>query len=117
MSTEGTLARHLAAFAQGPDAIMRDYTEGSVLITPDGVLRGVAGIRPFFERFLADSPPELLAAMSIMQQEMHGEIAYITWKAEPFIPLATDTFLIRDDKIVTQTFAAFIPAPAASQAG
>ena len=117
MSTEATLARHLDAFTQGPDAIMRDYTDDSLLISPDSSLRGLAEIRPFFERFLADSPPELLAAMTIVRREVQGEIAYIVWKAEPFIPLATDTFLIRDDKIVTQTFAAFMPAPAASQAG
>jgi hypothetical protein len=71
-------------------------------------------VRSFFERFLADSPPELLAAFQIVRQEIQGEIAYLVWKAEPFIPLATDTFLIRDDKIVTQTFVAFAPAPAAS---
>jgi hypothetical protein len=114
MSTEATLARHLNALAEGPDAIMRDYTDSSVLITPEGALRGIAEIRPFFERFLVDSPPELLAAMALVRQEVQGEIAYIVWKAEPFIPLATDTFLIRDGKIVTQTFAAFMPAPAAS---
>jgi len=117
MSTEATLARHLDAFTQGPDAIMRDYTDDSVLISPDGALRGLAAIRPFFERFLADSPPELLAAMTIVRQEIQGEIAYIVWKAGPFIPLATDTFLIRGDKIVTQTFAAFMPTPVAPQAG
>jgi len=114
MSTEATLARHLNAIAQGPDAIMRDFTDDSVLITPDGALRGLAEVRSFFERFLAESPPELLAAFQLVRREIQGEIAYIVWKADPFIPLATDTFLIRDDKIVTQTFAAFIPAPAAS---
>lgn len=114
MSTEATIARHLDAFTKGPDAIMRDYTNDSVLITPDGVLRGLVEIRPFFERFLADSPPELLAAVTMVRQEYQNEIAYILWKAEPFIPLATDTFLIRDGKIITQTFAAFTAAPAAS---
>jgi hypothetical protein len=114
MSTEATLARHLDALTHGPDAIMRDYMNDSVLISPDGVLRGVAEIRSFFERFLADSPPELLAALTLLRQEFQGDIAYVVWKAEPFIPLATDTFLIRDDKIVTQTFALFTPATAAS---
>jgi hypothetical protein len=114
VSTEATLAHHLHALTQGPDAIMRDYSEDSVLMSPDGVLRGLAEIRPFFERFLADSPPELLAAMTLVRQEVQGEIAYIVWKAEPFIPLATDTFLIRDTRILTQTFAVFVPASAAS---
>src|SRR5215831_11336295 len=114
MSTEATLTRHLHAFAHGPDTIMHDYTDDSVLISPDGVLRGLAEIRFFFERFLADSPPGLVAALTIVRQEVQGEIAYILWKAEPFIPLATDTFVIRNDKIVTQTFAPLMPATSAS---
>ena len=27
------------------------------------------------------------------------------WKAEPYIPAAADTFVIRNDKILTQTYA------------
>ena len=112
MSTQDTLTRHLHAFTQGVDAIMRDYTESSVVFTPQGPLTELGSIRAFFTGFLADSPPELLAAMTLVRQDVVGEIAYILWKAEPFIPLATDTFVIRDGKILVQTFAAFMPAPA-----
>lgn len=113
MSTQDTLARHLQAFTGGVDALMRDYTESSVLFTPQGPLTGLESIRAFFARFLADSPPELLAAMTLVRQDVAGEVAYILWKAEPFIPLATDTFVIRDGRILVQSFAAFTPAPAA----
>lgn len=113
MSTQDTLARHLHAFTKGIEAIMRDYTESSVLFTPQGPLTGLESIRAFFAGFLADSPPELLAAMTLVRQDIAGDIAYILWKAEPFIPLATDTFVIRDGKILVQTFAAFMPTPAA----
>jgi hypothetical protein len=41
--------------------------------------------------------------MTLTHQEVTGEIAYIIWTAEPFIPFASDTFLIRDDSIVVQT--------------
>jgi hypothetical protein len=116
MSTQATLARHLDAFTKGVDAIMRDYTESSVLFTPQGQLTGLESIRAFFAGFLADSPPELLAAMTLVHQDFAGEIAYILWKAEPFIPLATDTFVIRDGKILVQTFAAFAPAAVAEDA-
>ena len=116
MSTQDTLARHLQAFTEGIDAIMRDYTESSVVFTPQGPFSGIESIRAFFAGFLADSPPELLAAMTLLRQDVAGEIAYILWKAEPFIPLATDTFVIRDGKIVVQTFAAFVPAPAVEDA-
>jgi hypothetical protein len=42
------------------------------------------------------------------RQEVHGEIAYIVWKADTpslDVPLGTDTFVVRDGKIVVQTFA------------
>jgi len=45
----------------------------------------------------------------MVQQLVEGEIAYIVWSAESQryrIPLATDTYVIRDGKIVAQTFAA-----------
>lgn len=82
MSTEATLARHLQAFAGSVDTIMSDYVK-------------------------ANSPPELIPALTLLRRDIQGEIAYITWKADPFIPLATDTFVIRDGKIQAQTFALF----------
>ena len=104
MTTATTLTNHLQAILQiDVDAIMRDYTEASVLVTPNGQLAGLAAIRGFFAQFIASSPPELLAAITLTHQEVTGEIAYIIWKAEPFIPFASDTFLIRDDMIVVQT--------------
>lgn len=111
MSTHATLAHHLQAFAQGLDALMSDYVEASVVFTPQGPLRGLASIRAFFEEFLANSPPELIQAVTLIRQDVEGEVAYILWKADPFIPLATDTFVIRDGKILVQSFAALMPAP------
>lgn len=104
MTTAATLAHHLQAILETDvDAIMRDYTEASVLVTPNGQLAGLTAIRSFFTQFFESSPPELLKAIALTRQEITGEIAYIIWKAEPFIPFASDTFLIRDDTIVVQT--------------
>jgi ketosteroid isomerase-like protein len=104
MTTTTTLTQHLQAILQTDvDAIMRDYTEASVLVTPNGQLAGLTAIRSFFSQFIVSSPPELLQALTLTHQEITGEIAYIIWKAEPFIPFASDTFLIRDDTIVVQT--------------
>ena len=114
MSTETTIARHLQAISQGVDALLRDYTEDSVLFTADGTLHGLGPIRGFFEAFLASAPPGLLEAFRIVRQDVHGETAFLIWKAEPFVTLATDTFLVRDGKILAQTFAMLAPAPAAA---
>ena len=113
MSTQATLDRHLQAFGEGVDAIMRDYTDASVILTPDGPLRGTEAVRRFFHGFLVDSPPELARAMTLVHHAVEGETAYVVWKAEPFIPLATDTFHIRDGKILVQTVTLFPPPSAA----
>lgn len=113
MTTEATLAHHLQAILQqSVSGIVSDYTEESVLFTQDGVIVGLAGIRAFYERFLDGMPPELFAALQIVRQDLHGEVAYLVWKAEPFVSLATDTFVVRDGKIAAQTFVMFAPPPA-----
>ena len=104
--TEETLLKHLQAFGSGDvDAIMSDYDDASVLIMPDGPLRGRAEIRSGFEALLADLPPG--STIEVSKQIVEGEIAYIVWSGESEkvkIPFATDTFVVRDGKIVAQTF-------------
>ena len=104
--TEETLLKHLQAFGSGDvDAIMTDYDEASVLIMPDGPLHGTAEIRSGFESLLADLPPG--STIEVSKQIVEGEIAYIVWSGESEklrIPFATDTFVVRDGKIVVQTF-------------
>ena len=112
MSTAATLSHHLNAFSEGVDEIMLDFLPESVLFTPDGPLEGLEPIRGFFDGFLRSSPPELLAAMTVTRMDVVGDVAYIHWKAEPYIPLATDTFLVRDGKIMAQSFAV-LAAPSA----
>ena len=107
--TEKLLTHHLQAFGEGNvDAVMEDYREDSVLITPDGALNGLAEIRPLFENFLSNVLPPGSTDFVMKQQVIQGEIAYILWSASSSthnIPMATDTFVIRDGKIVAQTFA------------
>ena len=53
----------------------------------------------------------LLVDFNITKQEVRGETAYIVWNAESKkyrFPLGTDTFVIKNGKIVSQTFAAKI---------
>ena len=106
--TEATLVHHLQAM--GVDDILSDYTEDSILFTPNGPVRGLAGLGAFFEAFTKSATPEMMAAFKMIRQDVGGEIAYIVWKAEPFIPLATDTFVVRNGKIMAQTFTAYMPS-------
>lgn len=49
---------------------------------------------------------------SLNQQSVEGEYAYILWTAETannVYEVGTDTFVVRDGKIVTQSFTARLP--------
>ena len=107
-STQQVLDHHLQAFGTGDlDGILEDYTSGSIIIEPDGVHRSREEMSAFFSTLFAEfAKPGMTFSMD--QQVVDGEIAYIRWSAETAdntYELGTDTFLIRDGKIVAQTFA------------
>ena len=106
-STQAVLEHHLQAFGEGLEAIMADYTDDSVVITPDATYRGLAEIRGFFTAFVEALPEGIWEAFTLKRQEVVGEVAYILWEANPWFPLGTDTFVVREDKIAFQTFAAY----------
>jgi hypothetical protein len=78
-----------------------------VLFTPNGPLKGVDSIRPLFEQLLAEfGKPG--ATFSMKLQSVEGDYAYILWAAETadnVYEVATDTFVVRDGKIIAQSFA------------
>ena len=79
-----------------------------MLITPTGALNGLAEIRGLFEHFLTNVLPPGSTEFEMKQQVVQSEIAYILWAASSGthnIPLGTDTFVVRNGKIVAQTFA------------
>lgn len=106
--TKQTLQNHLQAAERGDvDAIVADYAEDAIFFTPDGLLRGRSEIRAFFEQLMADFPSG--STIEVKQQIVDGELAYLVWSGESetlSIPFATDTLIVRDGKIVQQTFAA-----------
>jgi ketosteroid isomerase-like protein len=111
---EKTLLHHWQAFGAGDvEAIMADYAEDAVLITPDGTLKGHAQIRSLFAQIFATIFPPDSTSLHLAKQVVEGEIAYILWSgssAHYHARLATDTFVMRDGKIAAQTFAAQLEA-------
>lgn len=110
-TTEQVLNHHLTSFGEGNiDGILADYAPTAILFTPDGPLAGVDAIRPLFEGLLAEfAKPG--ASFDMKHQAVEGEYAYILWTAETadnVYELATDTFVIREGKIVAQSLAAKI---------
>lgn len=104
--TKHVLHSHLEAARTGVEAIMRDYTDDSVLISQDATYRGRREIRGFFEVLFDALPERFFDHATIDRQEIVGEVAYILWQAQPWIPQATDTFVVRDGTILFQTVTA-----------
>jgi ketosteroid isomerase-like protein len=109
-TTQSVLDHHLQCFGTGDvDGIMQDYSPDAALLLPDGALRGDA-IRDFFKASLAEfAKPG--TTMEMKQCLVHGDCAFIVWNAETpdnRYEAASDTFLVRDGKILVQTFAAKI---------
>ncbi len=107
-STKDVLEHHLQCFGGGDlEGILSDYNADAVLFTPDGPLIGPDAIKPMFEAMFAEfGKPG--ASFEMKTQSVEGDYAYILWTAETadnVYEVGTDTFVVRDGKIVAQSFA------------
>jgi ketosteroid isomerase-like protein len=105
--TEAVIRKHLNTFLEGKgvDAIVADYAEDASLYTEARVYQGTGQIREFFSDFIAALPPGAVERFTLKSLRVDGNLGFITWAAGREIPLGTDTFLVRDGRIVSQTFA------------
>ena len=110
-STKDVIDHHLQSFGERDlNGILSDYAPMVILFTPDGPLEGVDAIRPLFEGLLAEfaKPGSLF---ELKHLSVRGDYGYILWTAETadnVYDLVTDTFVVRDGKIIVQSFAAKI---------
>jgi ketosteroid isomerase-like protein len=116
-STQEVLEHHLDRLGAGDlDGVLADYAPDVLLITPpghfspDGILRGTAGATLGFRALIGE-----LGQPGVSFQMQHisidGDYAYIVWRAETpdnSYDFGTDTFVVRNGRIVAQTFAAKI---------
>jgi ketosteroid isomerase-like protein len=108
-TTNAVLDRHLKSFADRDlDAILADYSSDAVLFVPTGPLKGPDAMRPLFQDLVSEfAKPG--SSFSMQQRWIDGDHAYIVWTAETAdkcYEFATDTFVVRNGKIVAQSFAA-----------
>ncbi|MGK5114850.1 MULTISPECIES: nuclear transport factor 2 family protein [unclassified Geodermatophilus] len=94
---------HVEAIGAGDvDAILADYAEDAVLITPDQVVRGRDGIRQLFTSLLGEIPD---ADWTVPTQVFEGDVLFIEWSAvaEKARAEGVDTFVFAGDAIRVQT--------------
>ena len=110
MNTREVLDHHLRSVADGElDEVLSDYVDESVLVTGDFVAKGQDAIRDAFKDFLAGTFKPGTYEFALDTIRVDGNIAFIIWHAKCAsvdVEFASDTFLIRDGRIVAQTFAA-----------
>jgi hypothetical protein len=115
-TTQGVLTHHLNCFGDIAGT-MADYSAEARFFTPGGLLRGSEAIRRFFVKLFEEfAKPGM--SFELLQQEVDGDTAYIVWKAETAdnrFELATDTFIVQNGNIVTQTFAGKISPKSRTQ--
>src|SRR5262249_1954001 len=106
-STKEVLDNHLKCFGEGDlEGILSDYAPGAVMFTSDGPLRGADAIGPLFQAMIAGFGKRGTTCR-MKRQVVEGDYAYILWTAETadnVYELGTDTFVVRDGKIVAQSY-------------
>ena len=106
--TQSVWEEHIAAWdANDLDAIMKDYTEESVMILNNSMLKGTEAIRNVFAKLF-----ELFnnGHNEIARAVITGEVIYITWNFTPQAEngnsyFGTDSFFVQDGIIKYQTIA------------
>ncbi len=95
---------HAEALGAGDlDAIVEDYADDAVFITPAGVKRGLSGVREGFTQLLSDVPN---AAWDLPTLIFEGDVLFLEWTAtaaKTKVEDGIDTFIFRDGQIVLQT--------------
>ena len=107
-TTEDVLRRHVKSFFEGDlEGIVSDYSAEAVFFTPNGPLRGHDPIREFY-RALIKEFGQPGTTFSLQLQSIDGDFGYALRSAETadnVYEMATDTHVVRDGKIVAQSFA------------
>lgn len=88
------------------DSVMRDYTNESIIITLNNTYKGLQEIRGFITEFV-DFFPKGKTILVLDKIAIENEVAYIVWHAntpELQMSLGSGTFIIKQGKIVKQTF-------------
>lgn len=106
-NTEEVVNHHLQALSEGLDSILSDYNETPCIIGPERNFNGLDEISILFKRLLEAVAAGVLDNFKVNRTVIDGELAYFTWEAKPLWPMATDTFIVRDGKILYQTFAIY----------
>lgn len=108
MTAESTLQHHLEAFGKNDlKELLDDYTDQSELWTPEGPIVGLEAISSFYTWAFTLFPKDP-TTLEIKKMIVKGDKIYIVWNADSpviTVPIGTDSFEIKNGKILWQSTA------------
>jgi len=106
-STAGVVQRHFKLFKEGDlKGLLADYADSAFLLTAAGPVKGKDALKAHFSALIEEFGKGA-SSMNLGDLRVRDDIAYITWSgdsADNRYEIASDTFLIRNGKIVAHTF-------------
>jgi len=110
MDTKAVLDHQLAAFSAGSaDEVLKDFADDAALITPDTIFTGREAIHAAYSAMFSGLFKPGTYDFTMDAVHVAGDVAYIAWRAgcaTAEVTMGSDTFVVRDGKIIAQTFAA-----------
>jgi ketosteroid isomerase-like protein len=104
-TTEKIVTHHMTAVGSGDiDAIVSDYADDAIVISPNGVIKGKKAIHGFFEQLIKG--PNKMPPIELTKQNFEGDVGYVAWIQNAGMAGETqgsDTFVLHNGKIVAQT--------------
>jgi SnoaL-like domain len=92
--------------AEDLEAIVSDYADDAVFITPEGAVRGKDGVCQVAAKILIDLPH---ARWELPTQIYEEDVLFLEWRADSVrarVEDGVDTFVFKDGQIRVQTFRA-----------
>lgn len=90
------------------DDVLAFHSTDFIWLSPSGPLQGHTAAREYSAQRMAVMPADAFKGMEIIRTHIVGEYAFLIFKTE-LIPFGTDTFIIRDGKVVFQSNAVYLP--------
>jgi len=108
MTGEEFVRRRLEAFGRGDvEALVGDYTDRSVILTPMGNMIGAAQVRPLLSGFVAEFGMSG-TTFEILRTNCTDRVAHFAWRAETpktSYRFGTETYVLDGDgKVLTHIF-------------
>lgn len=104
--TKKIIEHHFSAFKENDlESILSDYSEQSIIFTPDSAYKGLKKIQSFFSQAFCSFPKDQTTII-IDKFITNGNLGYVVWHGETpkfIVSFSTATYIINKGKIIRHT--------------